>query len=114
MIGDVPVDALKKALALCDFLEAHARKVFAPELNPGLASAYALSRKIQSGAVHDGDTVREIYRHGWSDLTESRNAFAAVEVLERYGWVRLVREGTGGRTEVTLSLHPELRGKSDG
>jgi putative DNA primase/helicase len=114
VIGEVSLDALKKALALCEFLETHARKVFALELNPGLASAYALSRKIKSGTVHDGDTVREIYRHGWTDLTESKDAFAAVEVLERHGWVRFEREGTGGRTKDTLSLHPELRGKSNG
>jgi len=113
-IGNVPIDPLKKALAMCDFLEMHARKVFAPELNPGLASAYALSKKILSRAVHDGDTIREIYRHGWTDLTESRDTFAAVEVLERYGWVRLVRKGSGGRTEVTLSLHPDLKEKNNG
>jgi hypothetical protein len=114
VIGNVPVEPLKQALAMCDFLEMHARKVFAPELNPGLESAYALSRKIQNGTVHDGDTVREIYRHGWTGLAESQDAFAAVEVLERYGWVRLEREGTGGRTKESLSLHPELEGKSSG
>jgi hypothetical protein len=113
-IGNVPIDPLKKALAMCDFLEMHARKVFAPELNLGLASAYALSKKILSGAVHDGDTIREIYRHGWTDLTDSKDTFAAVEVLERHGWVCIEREGTGGRATDTLSLHSELRGKTNG
>jgi putative DNA primase/helicase len=114
VIESVPIDPLKKALALCEFLEVHARKVFAPELNHGLASAYALSKKILSGAVHDGDTIREIYRHGWTDLTDSKDTFAAVEVLERHGWVCIKREATAGRATDTLSLHSELRGKTNG
>lgn len=111
----VPIKALEMALDLCDYLEQHARKVFAPELNPGLASAYALSRKILSGAIRDGASVRDIYRKGWSDLAEVKNVFAAVEVLVRLGWVRVDREGIGGQATESLSLHPELlKGQTNG
>ncbi|MCI0802943.1 MAG: DUF3987 domain-containing protein [Chloroflexi bacterium] len=104
----VPIEALKMALGVCDFLEAHARKIFAHELNPGLAPAYALSKKILSGAIRDGDSIRAIYIHGWKDLASTKEVFAAVEVLERHGWVRMEREDTGGRPSNSLSLHPEL------
>ena len=113
-IGDVPLKPLQMALNLCDLLELHAKKVFSRELNPGLANAFALSQRIEAGAVHDGDKVRDIYRKGWSELSSSRDVFAAVEILERLGWVRVDRGGSGGQATETLSLHPELRGESNG
>ena len=63
-----------------------------------LQASEILKERHHKVLLLDGDTVRDIYRHGWTDLTESQDAFAAIEVLERYGWVRLERESTGGRT----------------
>jgi hypothetical protein len=114
-IGDVGVEPLMRAIKMGEYLELHARKVYATELNPGLAPAFALSKKILSGAVTDGTNVRDIYRKGWSDLSISKDVYAAAEVLERLGWVRIDREVTGGRPTETLSLHPELlKDKTDG
>ncbi len=110
VIGDVGFEVLKQALGMCDFLEAHARKIFAQELNPGLHSAFALSKKILSGAVTDGENIRFLYRHGWSDLKTPTEFYSAVDVLERFGWVRIDREGSGGQATETLSLHPDLLG----
>ena len=112
-IGEVPIGALQKALGLCEYLELHARKIYAKEINPGLAGAFALSQKIKSGAVKDGDSIRDIYRKGWSGLSKTAEVFAAVEVLERFGWVRTEQEDTGGRPTDSLSLHPELRGQNN-
>ena len=111
----VPIEALMLALRLADFLEAHARKVYAPELNPGMTNAFALSKRIRSGDVKDGDSVRDIYAHNWKDLTDTASTLAAVKILEERGWVRIDREETGGRPTTKISLHPELRkGKSNG
>jgi putative DNA primase/helicase len=112
--GEITIGALKKALALSEFLETHARKVFAAELNPGLESAFQLSQKIKSGAVVDGCTVRDIYRHEWTGLRNARETYAAVEILEQYGWLRIETQDTGRGAKGTLSIHPELRANQSG
>ena len=76
----VPIEALMLALRLADFLEAHARKVYAPELNPGMTNAFALSKRIRSGDVKDGDSVRDIYAHNWKDLTDTARTPAAAKI----------------------------------
>ena len=38
----------------CEFLEAHARKLYAIELHAGASAAHALAAKIEAGAVVDG------------------------------------------------------------
>ena len=52
----------------CDFLEAHARKVYAGVLRKDLQAAHALADKIRSGALTEGQTPREVYRNGWALL----------------------------------------------
>jgi hypothetical protein len=99
--GPVSLDATKRAMLWCDFLEAHARKVYASELNPGVDGAHSLTEKIQEEAVADGMQVREIYRHHWSGLRTQHQVAAALDVLASYNWVRIESQETGGRpTEI--------------
>lgn len=110
----VPIGALELAIDMSRYLEEHARKVYAPELNPGLNNAYALSRKILSGAVVDGASPPNIYNHHWKDLTDAKSVYAAIEVLERLGWLRTVRQDrTGGRPSDSIAINPKLlKGKN--
>jgi hypothetical protein len=94
----------------CDFLEAHARKVYAPELDAELSAAHALAVKIRKGAVRDGDSIRVIYRHGWSRLKKPDQVREAAEVLEEHGWVKVEiarPEKEGGRPSEVLRINPE-------
>jgi hypothetical protein len=109
-LAGVSLEAAQLAAAWCDFLEAHARKVYAAELYPGVDSAQALAEKIKAGQVADGLPVREIYRHHWSGLTSAASVSKALEVLSDAGWVRVESVDTGGRPTDVLRLHPELRG----
>jgi len=106
--GPVSAHATSQAIEWCDFLEAHARKVYAEEINIGDVAAFALARKIQEGAILDGDTMRSVYRAQWSSLTTSDAALQAVQALERLNWLRLVAEGEGPRKALVLRLNPAL------
>ena len=100
------------AAAWCDYLEQHARKVYASELRPDLDSASTLADKIRNGSVQDGAAVREIYRHEWDGLATYTNVEQALKVLESYNWVRFetrVSGSSGGRPSSIIRLHPSLR-----
>ena len=108
----VSLAATRRAAQWCDYLEGHARKVYAAELHPGVEGAHALASRIKSGSVTNGMPVREIYRKGWGSLSTPDAVDAALTILEGAGWVR--REtlaDTGGRPSDVVCLHPELRGQ---
>lgn len=108
--GGVTLGAARRAAAFCEFLEAHARKVYAHELAPGDAAARLLASKIDAGAVHDGDTVRAIYRPQWAGLSTPETVWAGLSRLQDLGWVRIEERPTQGRTGEVVRVHPDLRG----
>lgn len=107
--GPVSLKAARLAAAWTEFLEAHARKVYAEELNGNVSAAHALAEKIRAGAVVDGMTVRDIGRREWSGLRSSGRVFEAAEALETLGWVRVETLETAGRPSDVLRLHPKFR-----
>ncbi|WP_161881484.1 YfjI family protein [Deinococcus alpinitundrae] len=105
----VSANALELALNWVEFLELHARKVYALELGTSNAPAYALAEKIKAKAVRDGDRLRDLRRKDWAILTDGL-LDRAVEQLTELGWVQVEETETGGRTAEVLRLHPDLIG----
>jgi putative DNA primase/helicase len=112
-ISPVSLQAAQRAAAWCDFLELHSRKVYASELSPGVVATEALAKKIVSGELKDGVTVREIYHHDWTGLSSNKQVVDALDVLATAGWARVERVDTRGRPSEVVRLHPDLR-KSGG
>lgn len=110
--GAVPLSSARIAAAWVEFMDGHARRLYAVESDPCRAAAGALADRIQSGDVQDGATLREISRPQWSGLRTAQLARAAAELLESLGWVRVESRDTGGRPSPVLRLHPRLRGDS--
>ncbi len=107
--GPVSVEAASIAADWCGYLEAHARKIYAPELNPDVAVAHRLADKIRAGAITDGMTIRDIYRPQWSGLTNTDTVCAGLEILNRHNWLRVIEQDTGGRPSDIIEVHPTLR-----
>jgi putative DNA primase/helicase len=111
--GGVALGAAELALQWCAYLEEHAKKVYAPELNTTALAAHALAEKIKAGEIDDATPLRDVYRRQWAALKTPEQVGDAIATLERCGWVRLdvVEPGPkGGRPSETLRLHPDLRG----
>ncbi len=108
--GAVTLKAAQLAAAWTEFLESHARKVYAEELAGGVSAAHALAEKIARGKVTDGMAVRDIARREWSGLRTSGRVFEAAETLEGLGWIRVETVDTGGRPSDVIRLHEEFRG----
>ena len=74
-----------------------------------LVSAYELLDRIKKGQLHDGFNSRDdIQRREWPNLRSSGEIEAALDLLAKHGYVKLVEEQTGGRPKRIVRIHPEL------
>lgn len=106
----VDLAAARSAAAWCDFLEGHARKIYAAELTPDITAAHGLADKIKVGAIVNGSTVRDIYRREWSGLSKPEAVWDGIQLLQGRNWVRVGKQRTEGRPSGVIELHPDLRG----
>lgn len=95
--GPISAEAANLAVNWCRFLEMHARKVYAAEINHEAAAAHLLAEKVSQGDVQDGQRVRDIYRHQWPGLKTAEQVGAALAVLEAHHWLKVVKTGEEGR-----------------
>lgn len=108
-VPPVSEDAADRAAQWCDFLEQHARKLYAVELNGDVLSAHALAERIRQGEVEDGTKVSDLYKHRWPLLTTADEVGAALRVLGEAHWLQLVElKNEGARPTRLIRLHPEL------
>ncbi len=105
----VGLESARRAARWCEFLEAHARKIYAAEMNAEISAAHALADKIKAGAVEDGSSVRDLYRPQWSGLKTPETVWAGLMQLQKFGWVRVEERETGGRTADVIVLNSHLR-----
>lgn len=111
MPGGVSFDAAKQAIRWCEFLEQHARKIYAGELNAELLAAHSISQKIREGSIEDGQKVRDIYRHHWSGLTVAELVWGGLDLLQKHNHLSIERENSGGRPADIIRLNPRLSRK---
>lgn len=93
--GDISAETVADALDWAAFLEAHARRIYAPATHGGLASAHAILKKRDE--LVDGFTARDISRKCWSGLTDAKDIADGLEILTDYGHLSPSRPDTGGR-----------------
>ena len=108
-VGSVGLVPLTRALAWAAYLETHALRLYDGVLRTGLTAARAFGEKISTGVLQDGFTVRDVYRHEWSGLTEPTAVHAAAEVLEDLDWLRPEVVMDGGRPKKTFRINPHLK-----
>jgi hypothetical protein len=108
--GPVSLAAMQLAEQWCEYLEAHARKLYAEELSPGVDGAHKLAERIENGDVKDRHSMRELYRPQWAGLRTPEQARRACQVLESCSWLRVQEIETGGRPSEIIRLHPDLCG----
>lgn len=108
----VSLQHAQQAAAMCEYLEAHANRVYSMIISPQRQAAAELGRHLNSGWKSEEGvfTVRNVYRNGWAGLDTPERVRAALDMLSDAGWIR--REETGDRTgrpsEVYL-INPRVR-----
>lgn len=103
----------------CDYLETHAKRVYAAQARPEQHAAIALSKRLAKGWKREEGvfTVRDVYRNGWHMLDSPDKVRGALLVLQGYGWVREETAGGDkcpGRPSETYYLNPRIRGTHAG
>ena len=82
--------------------------IYSRGLAPDYLAARALATKIRQQELPHEFTLRDIYRHQWTDLRTREEAAKAVDVLVDFHWLREVREETGGRPSLTYVVNPRM------
>lgn len=85
--GPVSLFSAKRAAAWCDFLEAHAKRIYGLVANPLDKAVSTLADKIKKGEIEDGFTSRELRRKQWRFLTDPDLAKTACDELVDARWL---------------------------
>src|SRR6266849_4655222 len=109
--GPVSRAATAQAAAWCEYLAAHARRLYAAVTDAARVAAALLATRLAAGRLASPFSAREVYRQEWTGLTEPRVVQDALECLEELGWIRseAFRPRDGGRHTVRFHLNPRLR-----
>lgn len=112
--GDVPLSALRRALAFADCLESHAARVFASGAAVESAAVHELLRKLRDGTagLPSEFKVRDVRNKGWSGLTRTEDAECACELLAEHRWLIATAKpmnSQGGRPTTIYHLNPQAK-----
>lgn len=84
----IGIKSLQLALRWADYLESHARRVYAMATDYKVQAAQLLSTKIARLHLEAGFSARDIIRKGWSRLSGLDEVKAACDELEAANWIR--------------------------
>jgi hypothetical protein len=113
--GGVGREALLRALALVEYFETHARRVYGATDSVDILAAEAILTHIRRGVLKDGFTARDVHRPGWSKLTDRDHVRRGLDLLvELDHLAEIVAQKTsyGGRPKVSYRINPASRGHS--
>jgi hypothetical protein len=96
--GNVSARAARLAVQWCDYLETHARRIYAMAESPEHAAAVRLAEKIKAGALLSPFTCKMVYDKGWHGLKDKQEVGAACDILIDENWLMMQRKpATGNR-----------------
>jgi Protein of unknown function (DUF3987) len=113
-VGDVGKEALLRALAMAEYLEPHARRVYGATDSVDIIAAEAILAHIRKDDLKDGFTARDIHRHEWSRLTDRDHIQRGLDLLielDHLAEVAAEKHGYGGRPKVSYWVNPASRGQ---
>ena len=112
-IGPVKQVSAVRAAAWCEYLAAHARRVYGLVEAAKVSAAKMVSRRLADGKLDDGFTVRDVVRKQWTGCTTSIQAEQALDILEDAGWlVHTDSDNPVGRPTTRYYINPSARSAS--
>jgi hypothetical protein len=104
----VSLKATRLAIRWTAFFEAHARKVYASELNTDVRRAHEIAELIEEKKVIDGMAVRDLYKNN-PKLGKAEEVRRSLDILQAHHWLQLeTRRGAGVRQMEVIRLNPVL------
>lgn len=108
--GPVSLEALRQALGWARYLETHAARVYASTSLDSAEAARAIWRRVRKGDLAQPFTARDIYRKGWSCLTDKDRVAAGLSALIDADWLtasKAEQSEAGGRSTVLHHVNPK-------
>ena len=107
-VEPVSKQVIIKACGWCEYLETHARRIYAAATNSPLQAAKLILQKIQKRKLESGFNSRLIQRKNWTGLTVNEEIKLGLDVLVDHCYlIELVNE-TGGRPSTAYNINPEI------
>lgn len=103
----VSAEAITMAIRWADYLEAHARRVYAAAEAAPVDTAKLIWKRIESKTIKCGFTARDIYTRGWSQLKDKVEVERGLDALVHAHWLAMRSEQTGGRPIVRYYINPK-------
>ena len=97
--------SLLRAIAYGEYLESHARRIYASATRPDIDSAKTILNKLYGGKLDSPFKARDIYIKGWTGLDTSQKAQSAIDLLIEYSHLTVEEIITGGRPTAFYHLN---------
>jgi len=95
--GPVSETATLQALAWGEYLESHARRAYGSVSQPAVSTAKAILNRIKKGDLKTSFTSKDVWRPGWSGLSDREQVTAGLQLLEDYNHLDIEMVETAGR-----------------
>jgi hypothetical protein len=109
--GQVSEKAALLAVRWCEYLETHARRIYAMAESPEHEAAVRLADKVKAGRLPSPFTAKDVYSKDWHGLKDKAEVDAACNILIDENWVIQTRKPMslkGGRPVVLYHINPEI------
>jgi hypothetical protein len=90
--GAISEKSTRMAVAWCNYLESHARRVYSLAERLELESALTLCERIKSGKLPSPFTTKMVYDNNWHSLRDKESVEAACNVLVDENWLKICRK----------------------
>lgn len=109
--GNVSETATLLAVRWCNYLETHARRIYAMAVSPEYEAALKLAAKIKERKLTSPFTAKHVYDKTWYGLSSKQEVEAACNVLIDENWLIMTRTPSpsgGGRPLIQYHINPTL------
>jgi hypothetical protein len=109
--GGVGKEALLRALAMAEYLETHARRVYGATDTVDIIAAEAILAHIRKGDLKDGFTARDVHQRDWSRLTDRDHVQRGLDLLVDLDHLAeaVEKSPSGGRPKTSYRVNPASR-----
>ena len=95
-----------RALAWSQYLETHARRAYGAATSGDVETAKAILYRIRKGDLPSRFGSRDVWRPGWTGLSDRDDVAGGLALLVDLDWLREVAEPTPGRTRTVYVANP--------
>jgi len=107
--GPITLEAAQMASNWMEYLESHARRVYALRTGEASKAAELLSEKIELGLIGEEPfTVRQLTEKDWTGLTEREVIYVALDQLVAANYLRAEKVAGPGTPTIKYTVNPKV------